>query len=65
MTDADWHDVRVDHDAETGRIAVYVDGKSEPLMTATDSTFTGGRVGFGSFDNFGRVRHFRAVGAAS
>ena len=31
-------------------------------MTATDTTFAGGRVGFGSFDNFGRARHFRAVG---
>ena len=25
-------------------------------MTATDTTFAGGRVGFGSFDNYGRVR---------
>jgi hypothetical protein len=62
VTDADWHDVRVDHDATTGEIEVYVDGADEPLMTATDTTFSGGRVGFGSFDNFGRTRHFRAVG---
>ena len=26
IADADWHDVRVDYDAETGAIAVYVDG---------------------------------------
>jgi hypothetical protein len=63
VTDAEWHDVRVDHSA-TGEITVYVDGADEPLMTATDTTFSGGRVGFGSFDNFGRVRHFRAVGTA-
>ena len=62
VTDADWHDVRVDYDAGTGEIATYVDGSTEPLMTATDSTFSGGRVGFGSFDNFGRARFFRAVG---
>lgn len=62
VTDTDWHDVRVDHDASTGEIEVYVDGADEPLMTATDTTFSGGRVGFGSFDNFGRTRHFRAVG---
>jgi hypothetical protein len=65
VTDADWHDVRVDHDATTGEIEVYVDGADEPLMTATDTTFSGGRVGFGSFDNFGRTRHFRAVGTAA
>jgi hypothetical protein len=62
VTDTDWHDVRVDYDAETGEIATYVDAASEPLMTATDSTFSGGRVGFGSFDNFGRARFFHAVG---
>lgn len=62
ITDTDWHDVRVDYDAETGEIGVYVDGADDPLMTATDTTFSGGRVGFGSFDNFGRTRHFSARG---
>ncbi len=62
IVDADWHDVRVDYDAESGAIAVYVDGSTEPLMTATDTTFAGGRVGFGSFDNFGRTRHFSVLG---
>lgn len=64
VTDAEWHDVRVEHSAATGEVAVHVDGAAEPLMTATDTTFTGGRVGFGSFDNVGRTRHFRVVGAA-
>ncbi len=31
-------------------------------MTATDTTFAGGRVGFGSFDNYGRVRDLVALG---
>jgi hypothetical protein len=65
VTDADWHDVRVDYDATTGEIEVRVDGSDEPLMTATDTTFSGGRVGFGSFDNYGRARHFRAVGTTA
>jgi hypothetical protein len=65
VTDAGWHDVRVDHDATTGQIEVRVDGSDEPLMTASDTTFSGGRVGFGSFDNHGRTRHFRAVGTAA
>lgn len=62
VTDAAWHDVRVEYDADSGEIAAYVDGASEPLMTATDTTFAGGRVGFGSFDNYGRARHVRVVG---
>lgn len=62
IDDTDWHDVRVDYDAGTGEVEVYVDGADEPLMTATDTTFSGGRVGFGSFDNYGRTRHFSVVG---
>jgi hypothetical protein len=56
ITDTDWHDVRVDYCAATGSIEVYVDRAAEPLMTATDTTFAGGRAAFGSFDNYGRVR---------
>ena len=62
IDDTDWHDVRLDYAAGSGRIAVYVDGSREPLMTATDTTFAGGRVGFGSFDNYGRVRDVFVVG---
>ena len=56
ITDTDWHDVRIEYCASTGAIAVFVDGADEPLMTATDTTFSGGRVAFGSFDNYGRAR---------
>lgn len=56
ITDAGYHRVRVRHCSGAGEIAVYVDGASIPLMTATDTTFQAGRVGFGSFDNIGRMR---------
>lgn len=56
VVDEQWHNVRVKHLPATGEIAVYVDGSSDPLMTARDTTFTSGRVGFGSFDNRGRLR---------
>jgi hypothetical protein len=62
IDDTDWHDVRLDYDAATGRVEVYVDGSGEPLMTATDTSFAGGRVAFGSFDNFGRIRDVFVVG---
>jgi hypothetical protein len=65
ITDTAWHDARVDYDAGTGEIAVHVDGQAEPLMTATDTTFSGGRVGFGSFDNYGRTRHFSVTGTTA
>ena len=36
----------VRHRAETGEIAVWVDGLDRPLLTATDTAFTEGRIGF-------------------
>ncbi|MGP4016532.1 hypothetical protein [Saccharopolyspora sp. 5N708] len=65
IDDTDWHDVRLDYRASSGEIAVYVDGSDEPLMTATDTSFSGGRVGFGSFDNYGRVRDVTVVGTTA
>ncbi|MEZ0074206.1 hypothetical protein [Planotetraspora sp. GP83] len=62
ITDAEFHKVRVRRCATTGEIAVYVDGASTPLMTATDKRFESGRVGFGSFDNIGRMRGLTVTG---
>jgi Glucose / Sorbosone dehydrogenase len=62
ITDTDWHQVRVTHCADTGEIAVYLDGSDHPLMTTVDTTFSSGRVGFGSFDNIGRLRNLTVTG---
>ncbi|GIL36692.1 PQQ-dependent sugar dehydrogenase [Phycicoccus sp. DTK01] len=56
ITDEEWHDVRVVRCVDSGDIAVYLDGVDTPLLTANDTTFDHGRVGFGSFDNYGRIR---------
>ncbi len=64
ITDEDWHRVRVVHCADSGEIAVYLDGSQTPLMTAKDTTFRSGRVGFGSFDNIGRLRDLTVTGSA-
>jgi hypothetical protein len=60
----EWHRVNVRHCADSGEIAVFVDGDVVPLMTATDTTFTSGRVGFGSFDDIGRIRDLTVTGTA-
>ena len=62
VTDRAWHDIVVRHRPATGEIAVYVDGSRDPLMTARDTTFGSGRVGFGSFDNTGRLRSLKVTG---
>ena len=62
VTDRAWHDIVVRHRPATGEIAVHVDGSRDPLMTARDTTFGSGRVGFGSFDNTGRLRSLKVTG---
>ncbi|MGH9246457.1 MAG: PQQ-dependent sugar dehydrogenase [Acidimicrobiales bacterium] len=64
ITDEDWHEVRVVHCADSGEIAVYVDGAENPLITTADTTLDSGRVGFGSFDNIGRLRDLTVTGTA-
>jgi hypothetical protein len=52
-----WHKVRIARDTEKGTIAVYFDDLTKPIMTAEDKTFGAGHIGFGSFDDTGRVRN--------
>jgi hypothetical protein len=64
ITDQEWHRVRVVRCANSGEIAVYLDGSHTPLMTANDTTFRFGKVGFGSFDDIGRLRDLTITGTA-
>lgn len=64
MDDTDWHDVRIVRCAN-GDIGVYIDDMTTPLMTANDTTFLVGQVGFGSFDNQGRMRGLIVRGVES
>ena len=54
-----WHHVRLIRDIESGKIEIYVNDMSKPIMTANDKTFGLGHVGFGSFDDTGRVTNIR------
>ena len=55
----DWHRVRLVREHASGKIEVYVNDMKKPIMRATDKTFDWGRIGFGSFDDAGRVRNVR------
>ena len=57
-----WHHIRIVRDIESGKIEVFADAMDKPIMTATDKTFGAGWVGFGSFDDTGRVRAIRVYG---
>jgi len=62
LKDRAWHRARLVRTASTGRIEVFVDGESEPIMTATDRTIPGGRLGVGSFDDAGAFRSIQVQG---
>ncbi|MFI4861587.1 MAG: hypothetical protein ACIAXF_13015 [Phycisphaerales bacterium JB063] len=55
-TDA-WHHVRLVRDADEGTIRVYFDDMKNPVLEASDTTFTSGYIGVGSFDDTGRYRN--------
>ena len=58
-----WHQARIRRDAESGEISVWFDSLDKPVMTAKDTTFTKGRVGFGSFDDIGNFDNIRIYSA--
>jgi hypothetical protein len=60
-----WHKVRITRDTATGAIEVFFDDLTKPIMKAEDKTFGAGYIGFGSFDDTGRVRNIRISGAKS
>lgn len=62
ISDAAWHQVRVVRCGDSGETAVYLDGSPHPLMTAVSMRPGDGRIGFGSFDNAGRIRGLKVTG---
>ena len=63
-TDLAWNQVRVGAPRGDKKNAVYMDGSSTPLVTATGATFRSGQVGLGSFDTIGRLRTLTVSGTA-
>jgi hypothetical protein len=60
--DDGWHHVKLERDTDSGRIAVYFDDMAQPLMEATDRTFTAGRIGIGSFDDMNDFTNVKVYG---
>ena len=54
-----WHKIRVIREGKSGKIEVYFDDLTKPIMRAEDKTFPTGYVGVGSFDDTGRFRNLR------
>jgi hypothetical protein len=57
-----WHKVRLERKLSDGTIKVYFDDLAKPIMVAEDKTFGAGCIGFGSFDDTGKVDNIRIWG---
>ena len=60
----DWHRVRLARDAESGKIEVFFDDMTKPIMTAVNHRFKSGKVGVGTFDDLGRFDDIRLRAAS-
>jgi hypothetical protein len=54
-----WHKVRVERKVSDGTVRVWFDDMSKPIMTGEEKTFGAGAIGFGSFDDTGKVANIR------
>jgi hypothetical protein len=57
-----WHKVRLERKLAEGTVKVYFDDMTIPIMVAEDKTFGAGLIGFGSFDDTGKVDNIRIWG---
>lgn len=54
-----WHKLRIERRLENGLIRIFFDDMQTPIMEATDTTFGVGSIGFGSFDDTGKIDNIR------
>jgi hypothetical protein len=54
-----WHHVRIERKASDGTVRVFFDDMEKPIMVAEDKTFGLGAIGFGSFDDTGKITNVK------
>jgi len=54
-----WHKLRVERKASDGTVRVWFDDMNKAIMTGEEKTFGPGAIGFGSFDDTGKVANIR------
>ena len=57
-----WHKVKLERKVSDGSIKVYFDDMTIPIMVAEDKNFGAGLIGFGSFDDTGKIDNIRIWG---
>jgi hypothetical protein len=56
-----WHAVRLSFDGGAGKVRAWVDGETSPSLSASDESLRQGRIGLGSFFDYGEFRRFRII----
>ena len=59
-----WHHVRIERRASDGTVRVFFDDMAKPIMTGEEKTFAAGFIGFGSFDDTGKIAGVKVWGKA-
>ena len=57
-----WQKVRIERKVSDGTIRVFFNDMEKPIMVAKDETHGAGQIGFGSFDDTGKVTNIRIWG---
>jgi hypothetical protein len=57
-----WHHVRIERELSDGMIKIYFDDMTLPIMMGESHAFEWGRIGFGSFDDTGKVDNIKIWG---
>jgi hypothetical protein len=60
-----WHKARLERRISDGSIKVFFDDMTKPIMIAEDKNFGAGYIGFGSFDDTGKVDNIRIWGPSA
>ncbi|RYD80477.1 MAG: hypothetical protein EOP84_11990 [Verrucomicrobiaceae bacterium] len=59
-----WRKVRIERKASDGTVRVFFEDLKEPIMVAEDKSFGPGEIGFGSFDDTGKITNIRVYAPA-
>jgi hypothetical protein len=54
-----WRKVRIERKVSDGSVRVFFEDMTKPIMVAEDKTFGPGEIGFGSFDDTGKITNIK------
>lgn len=62
LTEEKWYKLRLVYDGRSGKVEMFVDGKTSPSLRAVDMSLSAGKVGIGSFFDTGQFRNVKITG---